>query len=373
MIKFYYKINFSFNTMSNNFNLENGNQTSYNDKTVATVLVVFLIVLVFYLLQQLASILMPLVLAFLFASLFQPIILFLKKKNFPNWLIVPIIAIITITIIAAFALIIAQSVSQIIEQKDVFIDLLNQKIDISIKWLNSISRKYFNFRINDKKILALFDKDFISNTVSSLAASLGSFLSSFFMFILYYIILLTSMSNYKSFLSWVGGSNSKLLQNYEHIQKAIVSYITIKTLLNLTTGTLATIIFYSFDLQFPLFWGFLTFLLFYIPSIGSIIAPIPPLLMGIIQFDSFNTILMMMLLIMFMQAIMGNIIEPILMGQKLRLNTLTIIFGIVFWSYIWGVTGMFLCVPLLVMFKLILEQYPTLEFISRLMGTAPKQ
>lgn len=359
--------------MSNNINIEAGNQSGYHDKTISTVLVVFLIVLVLYLLQQLASILMPLVLAFLFASLFQPMIIFFKKKNFPNWIIIPIIAIITITLIASFTLFIAQSVSQIIDQKDVFIDLLNKKIDIIIKWLNSISREYFNFRINEKKILALFDKDFISNTLSSLAVSLGSFLSSFFMFILYYIILLTSMSNYKDFLSWVGGANSKLLQNYEHIQKAIVSYITIKTLLNLTTGTLATLIFYSFDLQFPLFWGFITFLLFYIPSIGSIIAPVPPLLMAIIQFDSFNPILMMMLSIVVMQAIMGNIIEPIVMGHKLRLNTLTIIFGIVFWSYIWGIAGMFLCVPLLVMFKLILEQYPTLEFISRLMGTAPKK
>jgi hypothetical protein len=76
--------------MSNNINIEAGNQSGYHDKTISTVLVVFLIVLVLYLLQQLASILMPLVLAFLFASLFQPMIIFFKKKNFPNWIIIPI-------------------------------------------------------------------------------------------------------------------------------------------------------------------------------------------------------------------------------------------------------------------------------------------
>ncbi|NLO18959.1 MAG: AI-2E family transporter [Ignavibacteria bacterium] len=359
--------------MQNNFELEQSVGKNRSQRTVATVLTVLLIVLIFYLLQQLVSVLMPLVLAFLFSSLFQPIISFLKRKKFPNWLIVPIIVILTISIIAVISLVIVQSVSQIIEQKDLFLSLLNEKIDMSLKWLNSISYKYFKFKINDKVILALFDKEFITKTASKLAISFGSFLTSFFMFILYYIILLSSMFNYKNFLSWVGGENSRLLHNFEQIQKAIVSYITIKTLLNLTTGTFATLIFYSFDLQFPIFWGFITFLLLYIPSIGSIISPIPPMLMGIIQFDSFNTILMMILAMMLALSIMGNVVEPIVMGHKLRLNTLTIIFGIVFWSYIWGIAGMLLCVPLLVIFKLILEQIPGLEFISRLMGTAPKK
>ena len=71
------------------------------------------------------------------------------------------------------------------------------------------------------------------------------------------------------------------------------------------------------------------------------------------------------------QIVMGNVIEPKLMGEKLSLNTITVLLGLLFWGYLWGITGMILSMPLLVFMKVILSQIPEAAMLVRLMGAAP--
>jgi predicted PurR-regulated permease PerM len=90
--------------------------------------------------------------------------------------------------------------------------------------------------------------------------------------------------------------------------------------------------------------------------------------MALIQLDDFNLVLIMLGLLIISNFVIGSIIEPKVMGDKLRLNTITVIFGLLFWGFIWGIPGMFLSVPLLVMMKVILENFKGLEPIGRIMG-----
>ena len=339
------------------------------NNTTNNILFIFLLILIFYLMSVLSSILIPLVLAFLFASLFQPLIRFLKRIQLPQWLILPTIAIITLGIIFSMSLIIIQTISDIISQKDFLVEMLSKKAMAMALWAKDIAGTYFKIEINDQTISSIFSANFVSSLIGGFAQTISSFTSSFVMFALYYIVLLTGLSEYKPFLEYVGGKNGNtLMMHFEEVQKSIIKYISTKTLLNLITGTLAGLICWIFGLKFAFFWGFLTFLLFFLPTIGSIIAPIFPLIMAIIQFDSLQPVLFLLLSLAVIQAIIGNFIEPVIMGHSLRLNTLTVIFGLVFWGYLWGIAGMMLCVPLLVFFKLIFEQSPGLSYIARIMG-----
>jgi predicted PurR-regulated permease PerM len=72
------------------------------------------------------------------------------------------------------------------------------------------------------------------------------------------------------------------------------------------------------------------------------------------------------------QFIMGNYVEPLIAGHKLNLNTVTVIFGLVFWGWLWGIAGMMLSVPLMVIIKLVLEQIPDMGYIARLMSVPEK-
>jgi len=343
------------------------------ESSIRNILLFFMFVLIIYLLSVLSSILLPLVLALLFAIIFQPLIMFLRSKKIPKWLILPAVSIISLIILGIVGIIISETATQIIEQQDYFVKKLTLKAQMVIDWVNEIFKLDLDTKNLVDELISSINKDFISSAAGGIAQGLGSFAGSFTMFALYYILLLAGMSEYKRYIYYVGGENGEsLLKEYENIQRSIYSYIIVKTLISLGTGVLAYVICISFGIKFAIFWAFVTFILNYIPSIGSVTSTIFPITMGIIQFDSFQPVLFLAVLLAGAQFMMGNFIEPMILGNRLRINTLTVIFGLVFWGYIWGIAGMILAVPLLVMIKIILERFPDFAIVGRIMGYADK-
>ncbi|MCL5990693.1 MAG: AI-2E family transporter [Bacteroidetes bacterium] len=344
------------------------------DSAIKTILLIFLFVLVFYLLSVLSSILLPLILAFLLAVMFQPLISLLKKIKVPSFLILPAVSIITLAFIFLILNIIYQTSTDIASQKDYLAYRFQSKLEGFFSWIQSITGGAVDTDFLNKQINEMPQSVWFSNTAGSAAMSISSFTGSFVMFAIYYIVLLSGMSGYKRYVRYVGGDKSTtLLETYEQLQKSVFSYMILKTLINIGSGLLVTLICLIFGVKFAVFWGFITFLVLYIPSFGSIIATVFPVLMAIIQFDSFNKILFFFILIFVALFINGSIIEPKIMGTRLRLNTVTVIFGLVFWGYLWGIPGMMLSVPLMVILKLIFEHFPTLSIVSRLMGYPEKE
>jgi len=348
---------------------------SSTDNTIKNILIVFLLVLIFYLMKVLGAILIPLLLALLSAIFFQPFISFLRRIRTPQWLILPLITIFSLFIFFIFYQIIGEMYIQILDEKDFLIQQFELKLRPAIEWLSSFMGINLIEDYSIKSFLFSLDKDLISNTAGGLVNAVGSFTGSFIMFILYYIVFLAGMSKYKRYLNYVSGENdsSDLLINYEQVQRAIFNYIMMKTIVSIITGFLVFLICYIFGVNFALFWGFLAFALNYIPSIGSIAATIPPVAMAFIQFDSLKTVILVLLFISLLQFTIGSVLEPKIMGNRLRLNTLTVIFGLVFWGFMWGVPGMIISIPILVLLKLIFEQIPSLKIIARIMGSPPKQ
>lgn len=323
--------------------------------------------MIFVILKELSSILIPFVMALLIVMIFQPVVVYLKSKKVPNYIIVPIIGSITLLFIYGIYSIMSDAYSDLMENREFLIQRLTYRINNSMANINST---FGTSLATDAKI-----SDYInllsSGQARSFASALGSFTGSFFIFAVYYFFLLAGISNYKVYLNYVSGEiqDGDILSNYETVQNAIYSYIIIKSGVSIITGLLVYIICLSFGVEFALLWGFIAFILNYIPSLGSIAGSIPPVIMSYIQFDSVNTVVAILILISISQFTMGNLIEPRLLGQRLRLNTPTVIFGLVFWGYIWGIPGMMVCIPLLVMIKLIFEQFPSLRVVARVMGS----
>lgn len=344
------------------------------NNTTNNILLVFLMVLIFYLLSVLSSLLIPFILAFLSASLFQSIVHRLLKKGIPKWLILPVVVVVTLIVFYSIFLVFQQTVAEVIAQEDYLVWKLDNKIDAILTWVNNMAVNLFNTHIQTEQINQVFDVSLLSGALSGIANVLSNFSGSFFIFIIYYIVLLASMSEYKNYLAYVGGENvsERLIAGFEKVQKSIFTYIVMKTLINIGTGVIVFVVCLIFGIKFALFWGFLAFLLNFIPTIGSLVATVAPLFMAIIQFDSFLTILLFLVSLVAAQNTMGNLIEPMLMGNQLKLNTLTVIFGLVFWGYLWGVPGMILSVPMMVILKLIFEQFPNLQIVARIMGSPDK-
>ncbi|MDA3900418.1 MAG: AI-2E family transporter [Spirochaetes bacterium] len=347
---------------------------AFMDRNTNILFMLFIFV-VFYLMTTLQTILIPLTLALLFALLFQPMIIFLDKKRVPGALIVPILSIITLSALFIVTNIVISSVSQIFTAKDFFAERFSFKLNLVLDLVENYTQSPLNLKEVLESASKHIDTSIISNTAGNIVGRLSSFAGSFVMFSIYFIVLLSGMANYKRYLIHVGGKkNARLLiQNYETIQKSIFSYLTIKTFIGILTATSIGIILTIFGIKFALLFAFLTFLLNFIPTFGSIIAALPPIAMAIIQYDTFSVPITLAVILLILQLTMGNFIEPKLLGNRLRLNTVTVIFGLVFWGYMWGIPGMILSVPLMVVLKLTLEYIPSTRVLARLMSYPEKK
>ncbi|MFH1051757.1 MAG: AI-2E family transporter [bacterium] len=344
------------------------------DNSIKTIVIIIFLVLILYLMSALSNLLIPLVLAVLFAALFQPLTMKLSKSKIPNWLILPLIIIITLAIFFGVLNIIISTINQIGEQQQFLLDRLEIRTNDFLIWINSATGMKFTSGNIFSELKEGLSSGWISSKVGGLASSIGSFTGSFFMFSLYFVVLLAGMANFHNYVEYIAADKKEVFfENAEKLQSSILKYIITKFFISLTTGTFVFLICTAFGIKFAIFWGFLTFTFNFIPSIGSIISTIPPVLMSVIQYDNFETPIILLILLIVVQFSIGNFIEPKIMGDRLKLNTITVIFGLVFWGYIWGIPGMVLSVPLMVLLKLLFENSPSLSIVARIMSSPDKK
>lgn len=152
------------------------------------------------------------------------------------------------------------------------------------------------------------------------------------------------------------------------ISKDIQYYILIKTALSLAVALLSYALFKIVGVHFAAFWALIIFLLNYIPTIGSIIATILPCLLTLIQFDSWIPFIFVTTALITMQFLQGNIIEPRIVGRSINLSPIIILISLAVWGYLWGVIGLFLGVPLMVIVNIIFSHFETTRPIAILLS-----
>ena len=152
------------------------------------------------------------------------------------------------------------------------------------------------------------------------------------------------------------------------IIRRVNRYLLVKTLISTVTGAVIFLIMSVFDLQFALAMGLLTFVLNFIPSVGSIVATLVVTLVAYIQVTEPATALLIFVLTGMAQFILGNVIDPLLMGKTLRLSSFGIIISLAFWGAVWGVPGMFLAVPFMVAVMIVCSHIPAARPVAVLLS-----
>jgi len=214
------------------------------------------------------------------------------------------------------------------------------------------------------------------NKISSLLfASLGtffSFISNLFLILIFLVFILLGRGNTKPKIqsSFSKIRASKIIKVIQNIDSQVQKYLAIKTVVSFITGLLAAVVLVLFGLDFAIVFGFLTFLLNYIPSIGSIFATAFPVTIAVFQFETLWPALWIMLILTIIQQALGSFIEPKLMGEGLGLSPLVVLFSLFFWGWLWGVLGMILAVPIAATVKIVCSNIPSLKFVGDLMSKA---
>lgn len=154
----------------------------------------------------------------------------------------------------------------------------------------------------------------------------------------------------------------------EQIERRIETYLRIKTFMSLLTGGSSYVVLAIFGVDFAGFWALWIFLLNYIPNIGSIVGVLFPTLLTLVQFDDLLVTLSVGAILTSLQFAIGNLLEPRLMGHSLNLSPFVIIVSLALWGSIWGIAGLFLCVPLTMIVAIVCAQLPATRPVAVLLS-----
>ena len=210
----------------------------------------------------------------------------------------------------------------------------------------------------------------LGNILQKVSGSFFSFLGNLIWVLLFMVFILAERDKFSHRLLDAFGEEKAgpIRDSFLNVNKAVQHYLGLKTLVSFITGALAALILWLFDVPFALLWGVLTFLLNYIPNIGSLVATIPPVAIALFESGSIGKTLVIALILTSIQMTVGNIIEPKVMGKGLNLSPLVVILSLIFWGWMWGITGMFVSVPLTAALKIGLEQLDSTRPIAILMS-----
>jgi predicted PurR-regulated permease PerM len=202
----------------------------------------------------------------------------------------------------------------------------------------------------------------IGGTVSQLA----SVLSDTLLVILTLVFLLFEATVLPTKIRAALGDPKADLGRFAEIVTEVNQYVFIKTYVSLAMGAIAWLMLWLLGVDFALLWGVVTFFLNFIPNLGALIASVAPVLLALVQFGVARAVIAMVGFIA-MHMILGNVIEPRVMGRRLGLSTLVVFLSLIFWGWLWGAVGMLLSVPLTMILKNLLETSEQWRWLAILM------
>lgn len=224
-------------------------------------------------------------------------------------------------------------------------------------------------------IANIVDQVDVRALISGVAGAVAKVAGNTGLIVIYVIFLLAEQRTFSRKIEALfpeAGRRKEVQMILSDIQKRTQTYIAVKTLLSLVTAVISYVVLVAVGLDLAGFWAFVIFLLAYIPTIGSLLGVIFPALMALLQFGGISEFLIIAVGLGAAQLVIGNVLEPRMMGRSLNLSSLVVIVSLAVWGSLWGVTGMFLSVPITVVLMIILAQFKQTRPIAILLSANGK-
>jgi predicted PurR-regulated permease PerM len=223
-------------------------------------------------------------------------------------------------------------------------------------------RSYELFGVQEApNIKEIFAQINLSSYLQNIGGTVRSLVSRTGIIILYLIFLLLEQRTFTAKMHGLVRDPDRLeevLGLMEKIRSDIRSYIGIKVLTSAATALLSYAVLSFVGVDFASFWAVLIFFLNFIPTIGSIVATAFPSVLALVQFDTLGPFVITASVLTGLQFCIGSLLEPRLMGNRLNLSPIVILLSLGLWGSIWGIPGMFLCVPITVIMVIIFSYFP---------------
>jgi len=159
-----------------------------------------------------------------------------------------------------------------------------------------------------------------------------------------------------------------LLQAGTDIAAKFQKYMLVRSVMSVLTGTVIWVVALLAGLELATAWGVIAFVLNYIPFIGPLVATVFPTLFAIAQFESWQLALIVFLCLNLIQFLIGSYFEPRIAGAALSVSPFLILFAVFFWTFLWGIPGAFIGVPIVIAFLTVCEQHESTKWVATLLS-----
>ena len=315
------------------------------------------------------SVVVPFLLSVFLAMLGIPLQTWLRQHGMPRSLAIVVVVLTLVGVLVGVGVIVGGSLNAFVnalpEYEARLTGLLDSVETQLAAWGINISVSALDELINPGQILQL---------ASSLFFGVAGILSNFLLVILTMIFILVEAVGFPAKLQAAFGDAGAKVSQLSNVMTQVHHYLMIKTTISFVTGLGLGLWVWIWGVDFPILWGLLAFLLNYVPNIGSILAAVPPVLVGLIQpGGSVGLSLAVASGYVAVNLVLGNFVEPRVMGQRLGLSTLVVFVSLVFWGWVWGAVGMLLSVPLTMVVKILMQNSDELRWVAILLGKSPDE
>ncbi len=309
------------------------------------------------------TLIIPFLLALFLAIICAPVVSWLTSRKVPVAVAVLIVVIVLLAVFSGFGAIVGSSVNEF----TAFAAQNQARFD----GLVASTSTWFEAHDIDPQsldLLNMLQPGKLINMLSGVLKNVAAVLSNLFLIILTMIFMLLEAATLPNKLKAAVGKGRFNIENFDQFAIQVQRYLGIKTATSLVTGIVIGVWTAAIGLDFAVVWGLLAFLLNYIPSIGSIVAAVPAVLLGFVQ-GGIGYALLVAIGYVVVNVAIGNFVEPYLLGRTLGLSTLVVFLSLVFWGWMWGSIGMLLSVPLTMIIKILFENTDDLRWVSVLLDS----
>jgi predicted PurR-regulated permease PerM len=308
------------------------------------------------------SIVVPFLLSVFISIIALPPFVWLQQKNVPRGIALVLIILVFLSFIFLIGVLIGTSVNDFLTKLPSYEEKLQGQTQLLLAWLVEHELIESDFQISNS-----FNPSVIFTIVGDAFNQVSNLFANGFLILLTVIFIMLEEVSIPVKIKKLAADPEASLSRIQAVAQNINKYIAIKTAISLVTGLLVYFLLLIIGVDYPLLWAVLAFALNFIPTIGSIIALIPPVLLTIVQFG-FSKALVVLIGYVVINTIMGNILEPKFMGKGLGLSTLVVFLSLIFWGWVLGPIGMLLSVPLTITIKIALDSSDETRWLAILLG-----
>lgn len=332
-------------------------------KTTNVMLILASLIIIISGIKVASGIVTPFLLAVFISFVSAPLIFWFEKRlYFPRVISFLIVVILVVGILVGIGMIVTNSLNGFLDSVPILQEKLSNLTKEAILKIEKIGIK-----MDIKDIPQSFDPSQIISNAGLFLKSTSKILSNSFLIFLLVSFILFETRSLNEKLRIISLRNPKTLKVVETFAKNLNRYLVIKSLASLATGAIIALVLSIMNIKYALIWGVIAFLLNFIPTIGSILAALPAILITLVEYN-FITAFWVLIVFVATNISIGNFIEPRFLGEGLGLSTLVVLLSLLFWGWIFGVAGMFLAVPLTMSVKMALETNKNTRWISLLLS-----